>query len=65
MDELANVEPIRIDWNKHDLAEAYDLIEGVRRDAGQCVDSPLDYLLRDALDAVEAADCAWDGITLP
>lgn len=59
----ADLPPIRIDWNKHDLAEAYDLIEGVRRAAAQNSESPLDSSLRQALDAVEAADCEWDGLT--
>jgi hypothetical protein len=59
----AAVGPLRIDWNKFDLAEAYDLIEGVRRAAAQDPDSPIDSSLRVALDAVEAADCEWDGIT--
>lgn len=57
-------EPLRIDWNKHHLAEAYDLVEGVRRAAAQDSESPLDTSLRAALDAIEAADCEWDGITL-
>lgn len=55
--------PLRVDWNKFDLAEAYDLVEGVRRRAAQDPDSPIDSSLRAALDAIEAADCEWDGIT--
>lgn len=59
------VKPLRIDWNKHDLAEAYDLVEGVRIAAGQPAESPIHTALCAALDAIEAADCEWDGITLP
>lgn len=55
------VPPLRVDWNKPDLAEAYDLIEGVRRQAAQNPESGIDSSLRAALDAVEAADCEWDG----
>jgi len=57
--------PLRIDWNKFDLAEAYDLVEGVRRGAAQDPESGIDGSLRDALNAIEAADCEWDGITDP
>jgi hypothetical protein len=55
--------PLRVDWNKHDLAEAYDLVEGVRSKMAQSPESSLDTSLRAALDAIEAADCEWDGIT--
>lgn len=61
--ENDNVQPLRVDWNKFDLAEAYDLVEGVRRKAGQPSESPLDTSLRAALDAIEAADCEWDDLT--
>lgn len=57
------INPIRIDWNKHDLAEAYDLVEGVRRLAAQHPESGIDTSLCAALDAIEAADCEWDGMT--
>jgi hypothetical protein len=60
-----SVKPLRIDWNKFDLAEAYDLVEGVRRTAAQNPESGIDSALRGALDAIEAADCEWDGITKP
>lgn len=59
------IPPLRVDWNKFDLAEAYDLVEGVRRDAAQDPESPIDTSLRAALEAIEAADCEWDGITMP
>jgi hypothetical protein len=52
-----------VDWNKFDLGEAYDLVEGVRRQAAQNPESPIDSSLRAALDAIEAADCEWDGLT--
>lgn len=57
------ITPIRIDWNKFDLGEAYDLVEGVRRAAAQDTESPIDSSLRAALDSIEAADCEWDGLT--
>ena len=57
------LKPLRVDWNKHDLAEAYDLVEGVRRQAAQHPESGIDTSLRGALDAIEAADCEWDGLT--
>ena len=62
---VENATPLRVDWNKHDLAEAYDLVEGVRRQAAQHPENPIDSSLRAALDAIEAADCEWDGITKP
>lgn len=55
--------PLRVDWNKFDLAEAYDLVEGVRRQSAQHPDSGIDSALRAALNAIEAADCEWDGLT--
>jgi len=61
--KMTTINPIRVDWNKHDLAEAYDLVEGVRRAAAQGPDNPIDTSLCAALDAIEAADCEWDGMT--
>lgn len=58
------IQPLRVDWNKHDLGEAYDLVETVRRKAAQNPESGIDTALRAALDAIEAADCEWDGMTL-
>lgn len=63
-EQVTTPSPIRVDWNKFDLAEAYDLVEGVRRVAAQDPESPIDTSLRAALDAIEAADCEWDGMTL-
>ena len=63
MVEKDTVEPLRVDWNKFDLAEAYDLVEGVRRAAAQNAESGIDTSLRAALDAIEAADCEWNGLT--
>lgn len=60
---MSAANPLRVDWNKFDLAEAYDLVESVRRAAAQDPENPLDTSLRAALDAIEAADCEWDGLT--
>lgn len=59
------IKALRVDWNKFDLAEAYDLVEGVRRAAAQNPESGIDSALRNALDAIESADCEWDGLTEP
>ena len=62
-DGMEGIKPIRVDWNKFGLAEAYDLVEEVRRAAAQHPESGIDSALRDVLDAIEAADCEWDGLT--
>lgn len=50
-------------WNKIDLGKAYDLVDAVRQASAQDPDSDLDSSLRVAMEAIEAADCEWDGLT--
>ena len=56
-------EPLRVGWNKFDLVKAYDLVVSVRRAAARHPDSAIDTSLRAALDAIEAADDEWKGLT--
>lgn len=58
-----NVEPIRIDWNRAELADAYDIIETLRHAIAQPEESSLNTSLIAALDAIEAADVEWSSIT--
>jgi hypothetical protein len=57
--------PLRIDWNRRELADVYDEVERIRRVVAQPAESPINESLNTVLDAVENADVAWDGITLP
>jgi hypothetical protein len=54
-----------VNCNKFDLAKAYGIVEGVRLASAQQPESGIDSSLRAALDAIEAADCEWDGLTNP
>ncbi len=60
---MDTINPIRVDWNKEELAEAYDLVENLRRRNVQHPDNGISTSLYAALDAIEAADCEWDGMT--
>lgn len=56
---------LRVDWNRRELADAYDMVEGLRQQIAQPVESPLNQSLIAVMDALEAADVEWSGITKP
>lgn len=57
------VDALRVDWNRRELADAYDMVEGMRQQIAQPAESPLNQSLLTVMDALEAADVEWSGIT--